>query len=358
MVVNDTLKFQHSYIHSGILNCMVPSFPISRAAVLVVPKLGLRFLRHKPVLNLPKMGSEKSLDVVILGSPNVGKSALLNSLIGAHVAAATRKSHTTRREILGVFNHRNTQLAFYDTPGFISATNARSKQHSELRETTTKAAKDTEVVLVLVDAARVLSNKFDFEFAEMCKLAYAGAKTEVILVLNKVDIVEPKDRLFDVVEKYVSLMNGVRHGPSGAHLAQLDVTTFMISALKDDGVVDLKNYLLSIAEYRPWILPVEKGATDQTDHELVREIVYEKFLENVHDEIPFIAEIECVSVEASSANKLDIVVDIRVDTAKQMRIVIGQQGRTMLKLRQSACKLLEAILHKVVILTFNVKLKK
>lgn len=288
----------------------------------------------------------------------MGKSALLNSLIQAHVAAATRKRHTTRREILGVFNHRSTQLAFYDTPGFISATATATKQHTELRDVTTGATKDTDVVLLVVDAARRLQDKFDFEFAEMCKLAYAGAKKEVILVLNKVDIVEPKYRLLDVVEKYVSLMNGVRHGPDGAHLAQLDVTTFMISALKDDGVVDLKNYLLSIADYRPWVLPKERGATNHTDKELVREIIYEKFLENVHDEIPFTADIECTSIKEMNADRLNITVDIKVDSARQQRIVIGQQGRTMLKLRQSSCKLLEAILYKNIILSFNIKLKK
>ncbi|CAM9200944.1 unnamed protein product, partial [Ectocarpus fasciculatus] len=306
----------------------------------------------------PKLGSEKSLDIVILGPPNVGKSALLNSLIGSHVAAATRKRHTTRREILGVFNHRNTQLAFYDTPGFISAATVASKQYTDLREATSAAAKDTDVALIVVDAARRLHNKYDFEFAELCKLAYAGAKTEVILVLNKVDIVEPKDRLLDVVEKHVSLMNGVRYGPEGAHRAQLDVTTFMISALKDDGVIDLKNYLLSVAGYRPWILPKERGATDQTDRELVREIVYEKFLENVHDEIPFQAVIECLSIEEIGADRLIISVDITVETSKQQRIVIGQQGRTMLKLRQASCKLLESILHKSVILNFNIKVRK
>ena len=318
----------------------------------------VRQIRSKPTFIPQKAGSEKSLDIVILGSPNVGKSALLNSLSGAHVAAMTRKRHTTRREILGVFNHRNTQLAFYDTPGFISATTTATKHHTELRETTTDAAKDADVVLVVVDAARRLHNTYDFEFAEMCKLAYAGAKREVILVLNKVDIVEPKERLLDVVEKYVSLMNGVRYGPDGAHLANLDVTTFMISALKDDAVIDLKNYLLTISEYRPWVLPKERGATDQSDQELVREIVYEKFLENVHDEIPFIADIECTSIEDQGPERLKIFVDIRVNSGKQQRIIIGQQGRTMLKLRQTSCKMLEAILHKNIILVFDIQVKK
>ena len=318
----------------------------------------VRFLRKKPDLKLLNRGSEKSLDVVILGAPNVGKSVLLNSLVGTHVTAASRKRHTTRREILGVFNHRNVQLAFYDTPGFISSTSAATKQQSQLSEATVESAGDADVALIVVDAARRLHSKYDFEFAEMCKLAYAGARVEVILVLNKVDIVSPKEILLEVVEKYVSLMNGVRHGPEGAHLAKLDVTTFMISALKDDGVVDLKNYLLTLSKYRPWTLKKEKGATDQSDFELVKEIVYERFLENLHDEIPFVADIECTSIENLTTNRLKIQVEIRVESSKQQRIVIGKQGRTMVKLRQSSCKILEAILQKEIILMFDVKPKK
>jgi GTP-binding protein Era len=292
-----------------------------------------------------------------MGPPNVGKSAILNSLVGAHVAAITRKRHTTRRKLLGVFNHKRTQLAFYDTPGYISEHEARSKQEISLRRESAQAAKDADIVLLVVDAARRLQEKFDFEFAELAKLAYAGARKEVVLVLNKVDIVEPKDRLLEVTEKYVSLMNGARLGEEGQHLAQLDVTTFMISALKDDGVIDLKNYLLSSADYKPWVLDKEQGSTNQTDEELVEQIVYEKFLENIHDEIPFIAVIKCTSISDLTDSRILIKVTIKVDTPNQQRMVIGHQGRSMLKLRQAASKLLEAIMHKDVILEFSIIVK-
>jgi GTP-binding protein Era len=316
-----------------------------------------RFLRNKPPLRTKTQGSEKRLDIVILGTPNVGKSALLNRLIGTHVAAATRKAHTTRRQILGVLNYKSTQLVFFDTPGYIAEMEAKSKEKNQLRLQTKSAAESTDIVMIVIDAARRLTEKYDVEFCEMAKMAYAGAKQEVILILNKVDLVEPKDRLLDVVEKYVSLMNGVKYGPEGRHLAQLDVTTFMISALKDDGVIDIKNYLLASSSYKSWILPKERGSTNMSDGEIVQEIVYEKLLENVHDEIPHSALVQCTSISEINPTRLMVNVTISVENDRQKRIVIGQQGRSMLKIRQAACKLLEAILHKDIILEFDIQTK-
>lgn len=317
-----------------------------------------RFLRNKPPLRTKTQGSEKRLDIVILGTPNVGKSALLNRLIGTHVAAATRKAHTTRRQILGVLNYKSTQLVFFDTPGYIAEMEAKSKEKNQLRLQTKSAAESTDVVMIVIDAARRLTEKYDVEFCEMAKMAYAGAKQEVILILNKVDLVEPKDRLLDVVEKYVSLMNGVRYGPEGRHLAELDVTTFMISALKDDGVIDIKNYLLASSSYKPWILSKERGSTNMSDAEIVQEIVYEKLLENVHDEIPHSAVVKCTAISEINPTRLLVNVAILVDNDRQKRIVIGQQGRSMLKIRQAASKLLEAILRKDIILEFDISSSK
>ena len=314
-----------------------------------------RFLRFVPPLKSKTQGSTKRCDITIIGAPNVGKSVLLNCLVGTHVAAANRKAHTTRRQILGVFNFKTTQLAFYDTPGFIPSINARKKEQIGLRQEMEAAVAETDIVLLVVDAARRLTEKYDFEFVEMTKLAFAGAKKEVILVLNKVDLVEPKDLLLDVVEKYVSLINGVKYKPEEAHLAQLDTTTFMISALTDDGVIDLKNYLLASASFKPWILPKEKGSTNMTDEELVQEIVYEKLLENVHDEIPHRAIIECTNISDLTPTRIQLNVSIKVENSRQVKIIVGHQGRGLLKIRQAASRLLQAMLHKDIILELSIE---
>ena len=298
---------------------------------------------------------------------------LLNTLVQTKLAATTRKRHTTRNEILGVFNNRNVQLAFYDTPGYVRSVDARKKDVKTLRDLTRSSAAKADVVLLVVDATNdVQSLIFQDTFSELVKLSLDSAASEIILILNKVDLVVPKTRLLEVTYSLVSLINGVKLGPDGAEQAQLDTTTFMISALRDDGVIDLKNYLISISKVKPWIIPKqaipqkndkdnnEKNVADDviklanvtnlTIEERVEELLLEAMMEATHEEIPYIADIHCKSIKKLSDNKIRIDVDIKVDTRQQQRIVIGQQGRTLLKIRSISCEMLEPLFKKTVIL--------
>lgn len=310
----------------------------------------VRSLRSKPIRILPVPKTTKVLSVAILGVPNVGKSVLLNHLVKARLAAASRKRHTTRAEILGVFNHRHVQLAFYDCPGFVASFDARRQEMRSLRSITETAVTGVDIVLVVVDAARTLTARDQDVFAEMVRLALEGAKEEVVLVLNKVDLVHPKTKLLDLTHQYVSLINGVKYGEENAEKAELDTTTFMISALEDDGVIDLKNYLITKAKPGRWILPEEHPLTDWTVEERVEEMVLEKLLENCHDEVPYVAAITCRSIEKMNANFVKIDVDIKVESESQKRIVIGHQGRTLVKIRQASLPNLEQIFNKKIIL--------
>jgi GTP-binding protein Era len=244
-----------------------------------------RTYRTVPKRVLPVPTKEKRLDIVILGAPNAGKSVLLNTMIKTQLAAATRKRHTTRYEILGVVNHRNTQLAIFDTPGFVkdsvgSTFKASSKQLSNIAEATVKEKAD--IVMLVVDAVRCRPANLG-AFADMAKLALANAKMEVILVLNKVDLVMPKTNLLETTRTLVSIINGIKLGPGKQHLAILDTTTFMISATKNDGVIDIKNYLVSIAEFKPWIIPKDQGITDLTMEDRVEEMVLQQLMEHTHE---------------------------------------------------------------------------
>jgi GTP-binding protein Era len=331
----------------------------------------VRHVRHVPARRLPVPRAEKRLDVVILGSPNAGKSVLLNTLVQTKLAATTRKRHTTRNEILGVFNHRNVQLAFYDTPGFVSSAEALKQDVKTLRNLAAAAAAKADVALLVVDAT------WNFErpahqdtFAEMAKLAMTSVTTEVVLVLNKVDLVFPKTQLLETTYALVSLINGVKLGPGGADRAELDTTTFMISALKDDGVTDLKNYLISISKPKPWVIPrnqkqlVPSGLNLEADavttlslEERVEEIILEAMMDNTHEEIPYIADIACKSISNLTPTRLRIDIDIKVDSPSQQRIIVGQQGRTLLKIRSCASEVLERALGKQVILYLWVLLR-
>jgi GTPase len=316
---------------------------------------GLARKRKEIVLPVPKF--QKRLDCVIFGVPNVGKSVLLNELVKQKLSATTHKRHTTRGEILGVFNHRNTQLVFYDTPGYIGKSDSLKQEMKLMRELASSSLEKSDVVLLVVDAARKITERTQFLFAEMVKIALGHAKKELILVLNKVDLVEPKMRLLEITKAYVSLINGIKLGPEKAHLAELDTTTFMISALHNDGVLDLKNYLIRIADMKAWLLKENQGITTLSEEERIEEIILEKLLENTHDEIPYIAEIQCTQI-IREPRVLKINVEILLESGRQRKIVIGHQGRTMVKIRQASAEILEKIYQKAVLITFNIQATK
>jgi GTP-binding protein Era len=155
----------------------------------------------------------------------------------------------------------------------------------------------------------------------------------------------------------VSLINGVKHGEENAHLSCLDTTTFMISALQNDGVVDLVNYLISVALPKPWKLDKNMGPTNLTREERAEEMVLEMLMENTHDEIPYIADINCTSISSVEGDKIKVEVDIYVDSPQQQRIIVGHQGRTLVKIRQSAAAEMEKIFGKTVILYLWIKVR-
>lgn len=319
------------------------------------------FARKRKPFNMPVPKFEKRLDCVIFGLPNVGKSVLLNSLVKQKLAATSRKRQTTRGEIQGVFNHRNTQLVFYDTPGYIAKSADLKKEMQVIREKATSTLVKSDVVLLVVDAARRIDHNARYLFGEMTRLAVKSAKKEIILVLNKVDLVNPKRKLLEITREYISLINGVKLGPENAHLAQLDTTTFMVSATENDGVLDIKNYLIQIADMKPWMLSKEEGFTTMSKEERVEEIILESFLDHVHEEIPYIAKIKCTKISQHSTRTGSVAaieVDILLDNVRQRKIVLGHQGQTLLRIRQDACSTLEPIFGCLVILKFDIKVRK
>lgn len=212
-------------------------------------------------------------------------------------------------------------------------------------------------MLLMVDATKCKGLKYQDTFAEMAEMALANAKLEVVLVINKVDLVEPKSNLLAMTRELVGLINFVKHGVENKHLAQLDTTTYMISALQNDGVLDLKNYLLSIAQPKPWVLPPAGGPTDLSNEERVEEMVLQMLMDHTHEEIPYIAEIECTSIKPLTEMRVEIDVNIFVDSGSQKRIIIGQNGRTLVKVRQDAVRELEQIFGVQVILQLWVKVR-
>ena len=297
--------------------------------------------------------------MVLLGHPNAGKSVLLNELLTTKLAATSRKRQTTRTKILGVFNYHKTQLAFYDIPGFVPSHSDGKEEVRRLRSLITSTVALADVVVLVIDAAKACNHVDVHDYAEMIRLAFDGASQEVILVLNKVDLVHPKNKLLDLTYDIVSIINGVKLGPEGADKAMLDTTTFMISAMENDGVIDLKNYLLAAAKPKEWVIPANSRNTLTTlpDEERVEEVIREMLLDSTHEEIPYVAGVTCQTIRSMSPTKLRVDVDIFVDNSRQQRIIVGDKGRTMVKIRQTGVEVLENIFKKTVILYIWVKVR-
>ncbi|RYH22338.1 hypothetical protein EON65_19385 [archaeon] len=240
--------------------------------------------------------------------------------------------------------------------GYVTERDIKKEEFQVIRELADSTVEKADVVLLVVDSSRIITDNYRYVFGEMVKLALKHIKKEIILVLNKVDLVQPKTRLLDTTRELVSLINGVKLGSENAHLAKLDTTTFMISALNNDGVLDLKNYLIRKADMKSWL--VKEGITTLTPEEVVQEIILESLLDHTHEEIPYIADIECVSIQQMTASKVRIDVNIHLDSSRQAKIVIGEKGRTMLKIRQQSAEELEKIHKKTVLLFLWIKENK
>ena len=130
----------------------------------------------------------------------------------------------------------------------------------------------------------------------------------------------------------------------------------MISALQNDGIVDMKNYLLSLAVSKPWVLSRDGGmVTDMSSEDIVEQAVLESLLDNCHEEIPYVCDIHCTSISSLTPTRLKIDVNITVDNKRQKKIILGQQGRSLVKIRQASVDILEKTLKKSVILYLWIK---
>lgn len=349
--------------------------------------------------------NQKRLDVVIFGLPNAGKSTFLNLMIKEKVAAITHKRHTTRNEILGIYNNNETQLIFYDTPGFVSSKSSSNELKKELKVLNTSATRSlnkADVIILMINSSLKLTTEIKYYYTEMIKIAVQNNK-EIVLVLNKIDLLPDRKICFDVAFDLMSLINGVKLDPSKRDQSQLDTPTFFISALKNDGVLELKNYLLLQAKNKPWLINDKKTKTTMTKESRVEETVLQYFMENAHEELPYQSKINCLGItpisdslsfsdlnsikeftelsevykvmtgkteeeseevlknidnEIKQAKRIRIDVEIIVPHKRNIKTLVGHLGRTLLTIRQGASQELSVIFNKKVFLYIWIKAEK
>ncbi|EFJ32506.1 hypothetical protein SELMODRAFT_64762, partial [Selaginella moellendorffii] len=260
------------------------------------------------------LDEQMSVRVGIIGAPNAGKSSLLNFMVGTKVSAVSRKTNTTRNEILGVLTENDTQVLFYDTPGLMM----RWKGQAVRRDVKSRVQSawmvtgHCEVLIVLVDAHRQIERPDQRVRKLIEKLGEKkDPKQKRILCLNKVDLIRQKRELVPLAQEFGSLPGYDR--------------VFMISGLRGSGVRHLKEYLLEKAVPRPW--EEEKGVvTDMSPIAVAKEVVWEHVLDNVHQEIPYHLHHKHVSWKILKDRSIRIEQQIIVPTDSQKKILIGKNG--------------------------------
>lgn len=283
--------------------------------------------------------------VAVIGAPNVGKSTLVNRLVGRKVSIATRKAQTTRFPVRGIAIRGAAQLVLVDTPGIFEP--RRSLDRAMVRAAWS-GAQDADAVVHLIDAkahARVAAGGTgpgdhravaeDEAVGE--KLAAAGRSA--ILALNKCDLVRPSS-LLPIIARL-----GERAGADAV---------FMISAETGDGVEDLAARLANHMPAGDWLYPPDASGDLPLAH-FAAEITREKLYLRVHDELPYVSAVETTALEDREDGSLRIDQTILVERPSQRGILIGRGGETLRAIGQAARLELSAALGRTVHLFLLVK---
>ena len=277
----------------------------------------------------------KSGFVAIIGRPNVGKSTLMNHLIGQKIAITSKKPQTTRNKIQTVYTCEDGQIIFLDTPGIHKAKNKLGEYTVNVAEQTLK---DVDVILWLVEPTTYIG-------AGEKHIAEQLQKTSlpVILVINKVDTVKKED-ILQVIDNYRKLYDFAEIIPA--------------SALRGQNTKDIVNSLFKYMPYGPMFYD-EDTVTDQPQRQIVAEIIREKALHALDEEIPHgIA----VTIEKMRERKGQHIVDIEAtiicERDSHKGIIIGKQGSMLKKIGSNARFEIEKMLEERVNLKIWVKVKK
>ncbi len=275
----------------------------------------------------------KSGFVTLIGRPNVGKSTLMNSLIGQKIAITSHKPQTTRNRIQTVYTSDEGQIVFVDTPGIHKAKNKLGDYMVNIAERTLK---EVDVILWLVEPTNYIGAGEQHIMEQLKK-----ANIPVILVINKIDTVK-KEELFGFIDTYRKEMDFDEIVP--------------VSALKKDNTDELIKCIMKYLPYGPAFYD-EDTITDQPQRQIVAEMIREKALRSLDEEIPHgIA----VTIEKMKwrGNIVDIEATIICERDSHKGIIIGKQGAMLKKIGSNARRDIENMLESKVNLQLWVKVKK
>ena len=282
------------------------------------------------------MSEFKSGFAAILGRPNVGKSTLLNTILGQKIVIATDKAQTTRKRIKGIFTNDEGQIVFIDTPGIHKPLD---KLGEFLIDEVKSSVPDADVILFLVDVSEPAGAGDKWIAENILK----DIKKPVIIVLNKVD------KIKDPVKKEMNLL-------TYKTLFEQNLPTAKISAQTGRNIDTLISTIMRKLPEAPPIYPPD-DVTDESMRSIAQEIIREKILVNTQDEIPH--SVAVIISKYEEKEKIDrIFADIHVEQDSQKGIMIGKKGQMLKTIGTQARLELEKVLDKKVYLELNVKVTK
>ena len=272
--------------------------------------------------------------VALIGAPNVGKSTLINALVGSKVSIVTPKVQTTRALIRGIVIDGPAQLIFVDTPGIFSP---RRRLDRAMVGTAWGSTQDADIVALLIDSRKGKTDDDDKILDTLKNIRLAK-----VLVLNKVDLVDKP--------KLLALTQSLNERATFA-------ATFMISALSGDGVDDLKDWFAAHVPFGAWLYPQDQ-ISDAPLRQLAAEITREKVYLRLHQELPYQSTVETEVWKELADGSVRIEQTLYVERESQRKIVLGKGGQTIKAIGAAARSEIAATLEQPVHLFLHVKVRE
>lgn len=274
----------------------------------------------------------KSGFVNIVGNPNVGKSTLMNFLVGERLSIITSKAQTTRHRIMGIVNTPQYQIVFSDTPGVLAP---KYKLHESMRAFSEEALTDADILLYVTDVVEDPTKNADF------LARVAREKVPVLLVVNKIDLLTDQHQLEEIVERWHNLLPNAEILPASA------TEGFNVQSL-------MKRIVELLPEGEPYF--GKDALTDKPARFFVTEIIREKILLNYEKEVPYSAEV-IVEKFTETDQSIHIMAVVYVERDSQKGILIGRGGASLKKVGMQARKDIEKFFDKSVFLEIFVKVE-
>ena len=277
----------------------------------------------------------KLLKALIVGKPNVGKSTLLNSIVGEKVSIVSRKAQTTQKNTTGVITKDNSQLIFFDTPGL-----NKIEKNIRISETFKTVAENVDVLIYMVDNTKK-SQSIDSQFRNWLN-NNENKFIKKILIINKIDCIE-KVNLFEITKKINSVISFDE--------------TFFISLSKKSGLERFFNWVEKQAYSNEWVFQ-QTFKSNISKKNFLSELTREKVFEYIHEEIPYNLEIKTDYIEPSSNNSLKVYQTVWLNKKSYKPIILGKEGKSIKMISVQARLDMQKFLKSKVHLFIRLKMKK